>query len=154
MPSPSIRGFSPSFNHLQKQRYGNSSMAVLECPHAILHPKTHTDTHTDTHIPLAHTQPQAHTHNTGTHTHTTRTNAQTLTIQRCSRGYRKMRVRCLRLRLKGVSGYRRLRPCACKPVLAHFPCWTHFDFRVLPDLVHFSCGGDTLFDLDMQNLRA
>jgi hypothetical protein len=30
---------------------------------------------------------------TQAHTHTTHTNAQTLTIQRCSRGYRKMKVR-------------------------------------------------------------
>jgi hypothetical protein len=35
---------------------------------------------------------------------------QSLTIQRCSGEYREMRVRCLSLRLKGVSRYWRLRP--------------------------------------------
>ncbi len=66
---------------------------------------------------------------TQAHTHTTRTNGQTPTIQRCSRGYRKMKVRS---EMEAQGGEPILvsptAACPCKPFLAHFPYWTTLSF--------------------------
>ena len=52
--------------------------------------------------------------------------------------------------------------CACKTFLAYFPYWTNVDFRILPELVHFTCSSEkdtawfrlsiahTLFDLGLK----
>ena len=79
-PVPSIRGFSPSSSSMALRSSASETQVRLFCnaPHAILHPKTHTH---------------------HTHTHTTCTNTQTLSFKHVY----EMRVRCLRLRLNGVS---------------------------------------------------